>query len=163
MPSTRKQPHRQALEKPGFAPARPARNKKFPSNELLNPARRGRTWTPEQRAAQAAKIRRWRPWAQSTGPKTAQGKARAAQNALKHGSYSALERKLKRLLREQLAFVRMVEAHLRLLRFLRHCERSEAIQGSPRHYKVPRNNAPKTGQNHNFLPNLPALPVYPPP
>ena len=159
MPSTQKHPRNQPLEKPRFAAAHHARNKKFPPNELLNPARRGRTWTPEQRAAQAAKIRRWRPWAQSTGPKTAQGKARAAQNALKHGSYSALERKLKRLLREQLAFVRMVETHLRQSR---HCEKrsDEAIQGLPRQ---PAMATPKPTWNHNFLPLLPPLPVYPPP
>ena len=40
-------------------------------------------WSPVRRAAQAEAIRRWKPWAKSTGPKTAAGKARAAQNAAK--------------------------------------------------------------------------------
>lgn len=40
-------------------------------------------WSPARRAAQAEAIRRWKPWANSTGPKTAAGKARAAQNAAK--------------------------------------------------------------------------------
>lgn len=34
-------------------------------------------WTPERRARQAEAIRRWQPWARSTGPRTAEGKARA--------------------------------------------------------------------------------------
>ena len=38
-------------------------------------------WTPERRARQAALIRTWQPWAQSTGPRTAEGKAQAAENA----------------------------------------------------------------------------------
>ena len=41
----------------------------------------GNGWTPERRARQAALIRTWRPWAQSTGPRTAEGKAQAAANA----------------------------------------------------------------------------------
>jgi hypothetical protein len=42
-------------------------------------------WTPERRARQAEAIRRWRPWDQSTGPKTQAGKARVARNAYKGG------------------------------------------------------------------------------
>ena len=38
-------------------------------------------WTPERRARQAAAIRRWQPWAQSSGPKTAEGKAVSSRNA----------------------------------------------------------------------------------
>ena len=37
-------------------------------------------WTAERKARQAALIRTWRPWEQSTGPRTAQGKAQAASN-----------------------------------------------------------------------------------
>ena len=42
-------------------------------------------WTPERRAKQAEAIKRWRPWAKSTGPATDIGKAIASQNAVKHG------------------------------------------------------------------------------
>ena len=47
------------------------------------------TWTPERRAAQAARCRANRPWEKSTGPKTAAGKARCALNSHKHGHRSA--------------------------------------------------------------------------
>jgi hypothetical protein len=49
---------------------------------------RPKGWTPERRARQAARIRNWQPWRRSTGPQTEAGKARAAQNALKHGNRS---------------------------------------------------------------------------
>jgi hypothetical protein len=39
------------------------------------------SWTPERRAKQAAAIRRWKPWEKSTGPNTADGKARSSRNA----------------------------------------------------------------------------------
>lgn len=42
-------------------------------------------WTPERRARQAELIRLWRPWEKSTGPKTAEGKAKISQNAYKGG------------------------------------------------------------------------------
>ena len=44
-------------------------------------------WTPERRARQAAAIRRWRPWEDSTGPRTAAGKARSARNAYTGGHW----------------------------------------------------------------------------
>lgn len=46
---------------------------------------RSNGWTPERRARQAAKIKSWQPWANSTGPKTDTGKAKASQNSFKHG------------------------------------------------------------------------------
>lgn len=46
-------------------------------------------WTPEARAAQAAKIRGWQPWTNSTGPRTVAGKERCRLNAEKHGMYGA--------------------------------------------------------------------------
>ena len=45
-------------------------------------------WTDEARARQAELIRAWRPWEQSTGPRTDEGKAKSAQNAYVHGAYS---------------------------------------------------------------------------
>ena len=38
-------------------------------------------WTWERRAKQAELIRQWKPWKQSTGPKSTEGKARIATNA----------------------------------------------------------------------------------
>ena len=38
-------------------------------------------WTPERREKQRQAIHRWRPWEQSTGPRTARGKEQAALNA----------------------------------------------------------------------------------
>ena len=43
-------------------------------------------WTLERRARQAERIREWRPWEQSTGPKTEASKAVVARNAWKGGS-----------------------------------------------------------------------------
>ena len=59
-------------------------------------------WTPEQRARQAQAIRRWRPWEHSTGPRTAEGKARSARNAYTGGHWRQ-ERELlnRQSLREQ--------------------------------------------------------------
>ena len=59
-------------------------------------------WNQERRQRQAALIRNWRPWKQSTGPKTEAGKARVARNAFKGGWRERL-RELARALREQRA------------------------------------------------------------
>lgn len=61
-------------------------------------------WTPERRAKQAEAIRRWKPWARSTGPKSGEGKAAASRNAWKGGKraeWRELMKGLNRLLREQ--------------------------------------------------------------
>lgn len=54
-------------------------------------------WTPERRARQAEQIRAWQPWTRSTGPRTAEGKARASRNAWKGGYWREI-RELRRLL-----------------------------------------------------------------
>jgi hypothetical protein len=61
-------------------------------------------WTAERRARQAALIRTWRPWEQSTGPRTDEGKARAARNAFKGGHRAAVRE-----------FARLVNAEVRSL------------------------------------------------
>lgn len=55
-------------------------------------------WTPERRARQSALIREWSPWERSTGPRTAEGKARASRNAWKGGVRQTL-RQLAQVLR----------------------------------------------------------------
>jgi hypothetical protein len=45
-------------------------------------------WTPERRKRQSETIKRWKPWEQSTGAKTNQGKEKSKMNALKHGARS---------------------------------------------------------------------------
>ena len=59
-----------------------------------------RHWTPEERLKQAELIKKWKPWKQSTGAKTPEGKASSSQNAYKHGM-SRLIRELGKVLREQ--------------------------------------------------------------
>ena len=60
-----------------------------------------RQWTEAERATQAKLIRQWQPWQNSTGATTAQGKAKASRNAVKHGAYSADMRMMMQALREQ--------------------------------------------------------------
>ena len=66
-------------------------------------------WTPERRAQQSRAIRRWRPWDQSTGPRTAQGKMRSARNAFK-GARWRQERELFKV------FTQVLRAHRKTLR-----------------------------------------------
>jgi hypothetical protein len=55
--------------------------------------------TPEHRRRQSEAIHGWRPWLRSTGPRSPEGKARAAQNAYK-GSVRGLLRQVAKLLRD---------------------------------------------------------------
>jgi len=57
-------------------------------------------WTPERRARQEELIRRWRPWEESTGPRSAEGKAAVSRNAWK-GGLRPLLRQVALLMREQ--------------------------------------------------------------
>ncbi len=42
-------------------------------------------WTKERKAKQSIAITRWCPWKQSTGPRSAAGKARVSRNAYRGG------------------------------------------------------------------------------
>lgn len=56
-----------------------------------------RTWTAEQRQRQAEAIRRWKPWARSTGPRTLQGKAKVSGNAYSGNEWINLRQAIKAL------------------------------------------------------------------
>lgn len=77
-----------------------------------------RIWTVSQRAAAADRARRVKPWLRATGPKTAEGKARCAKNALKHGYYSIAARTQRAVNRAHRAFVGHANALLRLEKYL---------------------------------------------
>lgn len=56
-----------------------------------------RVWTPQQRQKQAQAIKRWKPWIQSTGPKSKEGKDKVSQNAYKGSEWSTLRKMVKEL------------------------------------------------------------------
>lgn len=60
-----------------------------------------RAWTEEQRKAQAEILRERRPWEKSTGPKSAECKAKVAQNSVKHGLRGGFFRATANFLAEQ--------------------------------------------------------------
>jgi hypothetical protein len=71
-----------------------------PKNEM--PKNSG--WTPERRKKQTEAIRQWKPWNQSTGPKSLEGKAAVAGNAWNGGTRLKLRQAIKALnqvMREQ--------------------------------------------------------------
>lgn len=57
-------------------------------------------WTDEARAKQAERIKEWKPWLKSTGPRTEEGKFVSSMNALKTGAHSADMRDLEATLKE---------------------------------------------------------------
>lgn len=63
----------------------------------------GNGWAKERRQKQRELIQNWKPWEQSTGARTPQGKARSSRNAYKYGvaEIKALLRELHQMLREE--------------------------------------------------------------
>jgi len=61
-------------------------------------------WTEERKIKLARAIRRWHPWEHSTGPRTAEGKARASRNAYR-GGHRQIQRQSARLLQSTTDFV----------------------------------------------------------
>ncbi len=59
-----------------------------------NPAK---GWTPERREGQSEAIKRWKPWNQSTGPKSPEGKAAASRNAWTGGHLVKMRQLVKAL------------------------------------------------------------------
>jgi len=76
-------------------------------------------WTPERRVRQAALIRTWRPWDQSTGPRTAEGKAKAAGNAERFHGWTAELKAERQTVRELRALVEERPRHEHV--FLNRC------------------------------------------
>ena len=58
-------------------------------------------WSPERRQRQSQAIKEWKPWSQSTGPKSAAGKAQVSRNAFKGGQRLKLQ-KLKHAINEEI-------------------------------------------------------------
>jgi len=58
-------------------------------------------WSPERRQRQSQAIKEWKPWSQSTGPKSAAGKAQVSKNAFKGGHRIKLQ-ELKRAINEEI-------------------------------------------------------------
>lgn len=67
-------------------------------------------WPPSRRRAQAAHIRRTKPWLKTTGPRTAAGKARSRMNAYKHGFRTRAFADIRKILRWQRNLVRRLVA-----------------------------------------------------
>ncbi len=57
-------------------------------------------WTPERKQRQSELIKKWRPWESSTGPRTPEGKTRAAMRGYK-GGVRPMSRKIAKALRGQ--------------------------------------------------------------
>jgi hypothetical protein len=66
-------------------------------------------WTEDRKARQAALIRTWRPWERSTGPRTADGKAKASRNAWKGGQWLEL-RQVSRIVNAEIRAARSLVA-----------------------------------------------------
>ena len=62
-------------------------------------------WSLERRARQAEVIKQWKPWKQSTGPKSVKGKARVAGNAWT-GGHRAQLRELTKMVNDELKAAR---------------------------------------------------------
>ena len=78
--------------------------------ELKRKIAKKQGWTPARRAAQSARMKAAKIWLASTGPRTAAGKARVSQNALKAGAHSAGRRFIHQALNAQARYVRTVFA-----------------------------------------------------
>ena len=67
------------------------------------------TWSPERKAKQSQAIRQWKPWEQSTGPKTKEGKSTVAGNAWRGGHREQL-RALSKMVNEEIRQARELVA-----------------------------------------------------
>lgn len=72
----------------------------MPATAQTTQSPQSRGWNDERREKHAAAIRRWKPWAKSTGPRSAAGKARTAQNAAKPWLKRGPDYQMKQALRD---------------------------------------------------------------
>ena len=66
-------------------------------------------WTEERRKKQSEKIKQWKPWEHSTGPRTSEGKSKTAQNAYTHGFRSRDMEDINAFLRWQKDFMKSLK------------------------------------------------------
>lgn len=71
-------------------------------------------WTEERRKAAADRCRANKPWEQSTGPKTTEGKIRSSLNALKTADHSHTFKHAREALRLQRLFLKEFELFNRI-------------------------------------------------
>lgn len=67
------------------------------------------SWTPERRQRQSELIRTWKPWAKSTGPRSAEGRERVSHNAWT-GGHRAQLRELAKLVNAEIRQARELVA-----------------------------------------------------
>lgn len=91
--------------------------------------RNSKGWTPERRKKQSEKIKNWKPWEHSTGPRTEAGKQKTSQNAYAHGFRSKDMLEIADLLRWQKNFVKSV---------LNDITRGTALQAPQAHAPTPQ-------------------------
>lgn len=72
-----------------------------------------RGWPPERRRAQAERIRKQKPWLQSTGPRTEKGKNRVKLNAGKHGNRAFLWRELRHVLKLHRIYLKQINQKMK--------------------------------------------------
>lgn len=78
--------------------------------------KQARGWPPERRMKQSARMRAAKIWRKTTGPKTAAGKAKSAQNATTHGRFNADWQALRKALTRYSRFLKWARAVLALAR-----------------------------------------------
>ena len=80
-----------------------------------------RRWTEEEKAKQAELIRKWKPWENSTGPRTEHGKKCSSQNSRKYSPFLShlftLSRKRRKYqeLKEEIRRAEIREEYMRSL------------------------------------------------